>query len=320
MIAVSLTWKLCTSAVDIRTCAEIKKIKIFFSPYLTEEQAVSKWEMSSYPDTQLLPVIADHLGVTIDELWGRGQEEISIYDRVLRYLQNLPYEKQMQEGFEICRAIPQACCGAERYIPTPDNVFTAVYWENYIEIVRNEGFVQARNNGNLQYFVIMPEPAKGYDDVLTYDEEMVKLFEMLSIPNALRVLYFLAGRSANMFFKSETLMHELRISEENAGQIIEGLLSCKLIWETTLHNGAGKEKIYQYNGHCNLVSFLNFTRILLHKPEGFSFQSNSRSEPYFTKDTYKKKRLADIADMQENDQGEAGKQQSDKKRNKKGRV
>ncbi|MBO5346805.1 MAG: hypothetical protein J6A45_01525, partial [Lachnospiraceae bacterium] len=62
------------------------------------------------------------------------------------------------------------------------------------------------------------------------------------------------------------------------------------------------------------------TRTLLHRPQNFSFQSNSRNEPYSANDTYKKKRLTDIADKQEEDQGEADKQQSDKKRNKKGRV
>ena len=38
-------------------------------------QAVSKWELSSYPDPQLLPAIADYLGVTIDELFGRAPEK-----------------------------------------------------------------------------------------------------------------------------------------------------------------------------------------------------------------------------------------------------
>ena len=37
-------------------------------------QAVSKWELSSYPDPQLLPAIADYLGVTIDELFGRDRK------------------------------------------------------------------------------------------------------------------------------------------------------------------------------------------------------------------------------------------------------
>ena len=69
MIAVSLTWKLCTSAVDIRTCAEIKKIKIFFSPYLTEEQTISKWEVGdSTPDMEKLIAISDMFEISLDEL------------------------------------------------------------------------------------------------------------------------------------------------------------------------------------------------------------------------------------------------------------
>ncbi len=77
MIAVSLTWKLCTSAVDIRTCAEIKKIKIFFSPYLTEEQAVSRWETGvSYPDVAMIPQIAKYLNISADKLLGCENTEI----------------------------------------------------------------------------------------------------------------------------------------------------------------------------------------------------------------------------------------------------
>lgn len=71
MIAVSLTWKLCTSAVDIRTCAEIKKIKIFFSPYLTEEQTISKWEQGlSVPDSDMLVLISEVLETPVSTLLG----------------------------------------------------------------------------------------------------------------------------------------------------------------------------------------------------------------------------------------------------------
>ena len=79
MIAVSLTWKLCTSAVDIRTCAEIKKIKIFFSPYLTEEQSVSKWELdSTYPDTEKLIRISKIFNCSLDYLLKDEVEQMDI--------------------------------------------------------------------------------------------------------------------------------------------------------------------------------------------------------------------------------------------------
>ncbi len=42
-------------------------------------QAVSKWEQGGMPDAALLPAIADALGISIDALFGRAQEDPSFY-------------------------------------------------------------------------------------------------------------------------------------------------------------------------------------------------------------------------------------------------
>lgn len=82
MIAVSLTWKLCTSAVDIRTCAEIKKIKIFFSPYLTEEQSVSKWESdTTYPEMEKLLQICELFRCSMDDLLQKDISAVYVEDK-----------------------------------------------------------------------------------------------------------------------------------------------------------------------------------------------------------------------------------------------
>ena len=48
-----------------------QKNKIFFSPYLTEEQTVSKWEKDlSVPDADILNRIAEVLDVSVSELLG----------------------------------------------------------------------------------------------------------------------------------------------------------------------------------------------------------------------------------------------------------
>lgn len=61
-------------------------------------QAVSKWEISSYPDPQLLPAIADFLGVTIDKLYGRGDDEISLNQRVIEKTYSGPYTDEAAQG------------------------------------------------------------------------------------------------------------------------------------------------------------------------------------------------------------------------------
>ena len=48
-----------------------RKNKFFFSPYLTEEQTVSKWEKGlSVPDADALQKIAEVLDVSVNELLG----------------------------------------------------------------------------------------------------------------------------------------------------------------------------------------------------------------------------------------------------------
>ena len=53
-----------------------RKNKFFFSPYLTEEQAVSKWENDgSLPEMTMLPDIASLFGIQIDDLFEYSTEK-----------------------------------------------------------------------------------------------------------------------------------------------------------------------------------------------------------------------------------------------------
>lgn len=251
-------------------------------------QAVSKWEMKGYPDTQLLPAIADFLSVSIDELFGREKsEDISIYDSIITHIRELPSEEEkMSLAFDMCRAITIAFAGVAKYYAIDEQTLKATDCEYHSQITWNSGILQSRLNENLQYFLLMPDPQKGYDDVLAYHENAVKLFSFLSDPDALRALYFLAGRESSMFFTAKALSHELRIKAEKANEIIAGMLELKFIWAADLNGGCSNEKIYQYIASCNLVSFLTFARTLICRPASFHYQCNSRNKPYLKNDTY----------------------------------
>lgn len=63
------TQKQCTSAVDYWACAKNKKVEIFFSPYLTEEQTISKWELDeTLPDIRQSKKLSNLYHLTLDEL------------------------------------------------------------------------------------------------------------------------------------------------------------------------------------------------------------------------------------------------------------
>lgn len=250
-------------------------------------QAVSKWELSSFPDAALLPNIADKLGVSIDELFGRKNENISIYDRVIEHIKATPEDKQFTEVFNICRALLMAKGGCPRYDPLTPDILDCQY-DIHSRMDFFEGFMEARNNADLQYFFLFPEPKCGYDKVLKYDERYVKLFSVLAKPNALKTLYFLAGRDGTMFFKRDTLVHELGISPENAKEIITDFCDIRFIWEATLNDGESSERIYQFLARCELVAFLTAARYFMIPPTSFNYNSDCRHKRYFINDTYKK--------------------------------
>lgn len=256
-------------------------------------QAVSKWEISSFPDAQLLPVISDSLGVTIDELYGgKRSGEIDMKERIVEYFASLPREKFFSEMTEVCLAFAMACCGSKRYVPLEEHILYGKEPETYTQIYWEEGFFLSRLNGNLPFVWMLPKPPTGesYDEVLAYDPQMVEMFRFLSIPNALRALYFLTGRKESMFFNRKTLMNELSITEENAVRIIDEMLSFELIRCAELNSGETGEAIYQYVADCYFVSFLALARTLLKQPCSHYFCDNEREEPFFTEDSYRAER------------------------------
>ncbi len=252
-------------------------------------QAVSKWETAGYPDALLLPEVARFLGVTIDELYGVDDRDNKTLNQVLVehfHAMGESYDMKFSSAMELCRAMLQGFMNCFTYVPLDKHNFNAKDWDNYSEFDCEQGFMQSRNNENLQYFLLMPEPPDGYDDFLAYDESMVSFFGFLSQPCALKALYYIARKGANVFITSRSLVNELNTTAENADKIIEGLVKFGLV--RTAGYESEDEKIYVYRGGANIISFLTFTRTLMNLPVSFSYQSNARDTPYMKKTTYKK--------------------------------
>ena len=66
-------------------------------------QAVSKWERGGTPDIELLPTLADVLGVSIDELFGRKQK--SLEETISEVIYAVDTKNSYEYAFELCWAI-----------------------------------------------------------------------------------------------------------------------------------------------------------------------------------------------------------------------
>lgn len=259
-------------------------------------QAVSKWEMNGYPDAPLLPVIAEYLGVSVDELFGNVKEDIPIGQRVIEYIENEPEEERLDAAMEIAWAINLSLMGAHKneYKPCevncniPDEPF-GKYNIPFSEQITEKGFCQSRLGNNLKYFLLLPEPECGYDDILGYNEKFLELYGFLTVPNALRTMYMFAGKSEAMFFSVDSLVKELDIDKKNAEEIIDKMMKLNLAVKASLDTGDGKETIYHDNVGINFISFMTFSYILLNRPYNYYNKTRNRDgdNAYFKQDTYK---------------------------------
>ena len=269
-------------------------------------QAVSKWEQGSYPDASLLPAAADCLGVGIDALFGRGKPQKTLEELIQQELDAVERDengamipgaegekRRMQYLWKLCHIL--ACvymrCVNAREV-SQMNIEGNLFRDAYTQIVDEGGFLQARLNEPLRYFLIMPQSEGGYDadGGLVYHEGTQELFCFLGQKNVLRTLFFLAEQNQDIFFDCNTLMGELGIDRENAEQIVEGLLRFALVVRAELKRKDTSEMIYQYRLDCNLISFLTFAQILVNRPRNFSFSIQNRNTPYFRNGTYKRKK------------------------------
>lgn len=249
-------------------------------------QAVSKWEMNGYPDASLLPAIADFLGVTIDELFGNPSEKLDIFNEVLRFIKGLPVEERFQNGIDICRAIGLGMTSGEWFWRLSDESFNDTDLDLYSQVTAKEGFYQHRLCESLQYFLIMPEPKKGYDVVLKYDERYVKLFKFLGKPEVLRVMYFLAGKTGWTYVNVDAIAAALDIVPGQVKEILDEMAELGLVSCGSLNSEKGEEQIYKSDLGCNFVSFMTFCHTLLNLPSWFNNQSENRGGiPYFKNDS-----------------------------------
>ena len=245
-------------------------------------QAVSKWEQGGMPDATLLPAIADALGVTIDRLFGRGEDTPVFYEQFLRHLSETPWEKQLDELFKLARLSGAGLCCWKYHESICDNI-----GENqYTEHTRDDGYFLGRLHESKPFFILVPEPKGGYESAIPYDEQFVRLFDALAQPHVLRAMYYILSES-NAYFDADGLSAELSISLAEAEQVIRRLQGISFITKADYISGAISKPIYRGQAYIEFISILYLAQTLLNCPTAFTWQANSRNTPWFRGKTYR---------------------------------
>lgn len=248
-------------------------------------QAVSKWEKGGMPDTEMLPRIADYLGVSIDALYGRPSEPLdNMAAAMSRWLRTLPGKQRMDELFRLlCKVtqgpyyiddnemidsfidkildLPAQTCYSNDFVTHTEDLI----WLHSI-LYLSQGIQLSVPAEDCPFYLLMPEPPEGYEKNLTSNERYRGLFTALGMPGALEILRCLYHREDQFYFPA-VLSKKAGVPLEETRAALSAMARCNLIRKNRLETENGSEDVYRIHNNGAIVPFLLLGKWLTEKED-----------------------------------------------------
>lgn len=259
-------------------------------------QAVSKWENGSFPDGDLLPRIADYFEVSIDYLYGREKEKVSVEQMVMDSIKAISVNDKFEhyEHFEqIMRYLWAAQLGFwvenktyyNRSEPEGDHVVAS-------SVTDSAGFTFFRLNKNLEFYMLMKEPENGFGSYFKVTDRLADFFAFLGKKENLEVLFYLLSLKNGECVSTATVSKRLGISETTARTAMEFLSSGvnngnqMLLNVCLLDEHDRREKIYAVNLHTasTILIMLAGADAFLNPPGSYALSVGSNDRAWLERE------------------------------------
>lgn len=264
-------------------------------------QAVSKWEKGGAPDVELLPVLADRLGVSIDTLFGRADPSTAdMTTQFQQWLLSMPVKQRFSALFELL-ATTSTCLGNNLMssgilscVPPGDTCYmdgivphsTSRTWlRAYIRA--EEGLLLGVLAKDFPLYLLMPEPPEGYQGNLPTPEECRKLFTALALPGALEILLYLYRREL-AFYHPAAIAKQTNLPLEDVLEALSQMEECDLLRKQNLELEDGLTQVYTLHDNYAFIPFLYFARWVMQREDAYIFSWDTRDRPILTPPSEKK--------------------------------
>ena len=208
-------------------------------------QAVSKWEKTSYPDTEQLPKLASVLGSSLDSLFGIQPQDSDAdpVQTVSRAIQSLAPDQRAEL---IAKLFYAAICAFDPSSEGETGRLRDSYeHETYAGLHTDHEIALQRLNADLRYCIFLEKPEGGAAAYLRDEERMVRLLTTLADPDAVRMVKYMAGSCRNKLFLPEKLAEKLGIPPEKVQRIINRLDRFGFVWRMAADLG-NEEPVIMY--------------------------------------------------------------------------
>lgn len=226
-------------------------------------QAVSKWEKGSYPDSELLPSIAEILGISLDVLFGIKEEDcvIDLAQVISDEIGNLPEEQRSTRVMELCYNI---LCAYNRNISSENAVLPKHFSrETYAQLRTDHELAISRLNQDMQYFCFLRIPENGINSYVSITPRLQELFGLLSDETALRIIFFAETLPRNFILTKECISKRLNIPLEKVSEIVDRFDRLGITWEMTADTGEDPFPVYGYVHSIPLTAVLTLAESLI---------------------------------------------------------
>lgn len=249
-------------------------------------QAVSRWENGGMPDAELLPQIADILGVSIDALFSQEEQSIpDVGDVLYRWLRTQPPGTRLERLTSILwetavRSIAIVNTSAEYSQNRP---LTNPITDENGKLLRtllstDEGVVLGVGAEEMSFISIFPEPAEGYARYLLPHDIYRSLFAALAEPGALELLFML-HREKPTYYLASIAAKRMNITLDEASRLLELLASVGLLEKIELTLEEGTASAYIAGQDYGLIPLLYFARWMLRDQNVYLINWPMRSKP-----------------------------------------
>lgn len=225
-------------------------------------QAVGKWEKSGAPDVELLPVVAQQLGVSIDALFGlEAGERVDAAEAVGRWLRSFPEKECMERLCRLVWSLVYCFYPGNFDLPKMEYIKNCQVDMNgktqlmYTQVGGGGGVLLDVHSEDMSFVTLWPEPQEGYAAYFAPMEKFRRLFSMLAKPGYLELIEALYRRKPQ-FFTPSVPAKQLGIPTESLVAQLEELESMGITHSMKMELDEGEIKVYQLTEPINLLPLL----------------------------------------------------------------
>lgn len=213
-------------------------------------RTVSHWENGAYPDGELLPKIADVLGVSLDYLFGRNNLEDSIEQEVLTHFQkeldinnNEFSEMLLSKIFDILWAIQISW--------QKGNI---TYWKDEIVDYKkasifflDNGFSFFQHKTGSRFYCLCEKTKKSFNSIFENADRLSDFFLFLSDSDNRKILLSLFSLESSEYISVPVFSEQIKITEDKIQKALNFLESIKdeygnsIIYKINCTNKNGKK-------------------------------------------------------------------------------